>query len=129
MQLADDLPLIGMFGLTFGSAILVRGPSRKPARLPSLDPVAEPLDQFADQPVVQRRIRNAGTAWHSSADTTVAIPGTARKPDGRFSGQPEVAIDPSLKLNGNCGGDSAPRIARQAEQHDHQVVEQLLGLA
>ena len=55
------------------------------------------------------------------------LPGTARKPQLIFR-RPEVAIDPLLKLNGNCGGDRGPSIAPQAEQHKKQVAEQLLGL-
>ena len=51
----------------------------------------------------------------------------SRKPR-LISGQPEVAIDPLLKLNGNCGGDRGPSIAPQAEHHKKQVAVQLLGL-
>jgi len=40
-----------------------------------------------------------------------------------------VAIDPSLKLNGNCGSDRGPSIAPQAEQHEKQVARKLGGLA
>jgi hypothetical protein len=49
------------------------------------------------------------------------LPGTARKPQLIFR-TPEVAIDPLLKLN----GDQAP--PPQAEQHSHEIGEQLLGL-
>jgi hypothetical protein len=40
-----------------------------------------------------------------------------------------VAIDPSLKLNGNCCGDRGPGVAPKAEQHSHEIGEHLGGLA